>query len=91
MISREWLTTFLATHLTRARVETEKPVIPMAEQMSGELLEKWLESEAVFWLHQSEKPGLTPGQRTLRVQVSRFYDNRLTALRAVSQPRDGGA
>jgi hypothetical protein len=88
MISREWVATYLATHLTRARSHTDMPVIPMAEEMTGELLEKWLEGEAVYWLTQSEQRGLTPGQRTLRIQVSRFYDSRLLAVRRQNRPED---
>lgn len=85
MISREWLTTYLAARLTRARVHVERPVIPMAEDMTGELLERWLEGEAAFWLSASGKRGLTPGQRGLRTQVGRFYEQRLAAHRAVSR------
>lgn len=81
MISREWLTTWLAARLTRARVEAERPVIPMAEEMTDELIEKWLEGEATYWLAAAEKRGIPLQRKSLLIQVSRFYDARLLALR----------
>jgi hypothetical protein len=81
VISREWLTTWLAARLTRARVETERPVIPMAEEMTDELIEKWLEGEATYWLAAAEKRGIPLQRKSLLIQVSRFYDARLLALR----------
>jgi hypothetical protein len=81
MISREWLTAFLTTHLTRARVETDRPIPPVAEGMTAELVEKWLEGEATYWLAAAEKRGIPVQRRMLLLQVSRFYDARLLALR----------
>lgn len=81
MISREWLTTFLAGRLTRARTEVDRPITPMAQDMTAELIEKWLEGEAVYWLAAAEKRGIPVQRRSLLIQVSRFYDARLLALR----------
>lgn len=61
---------------------SDQPVlVALAHDMSDELMEKWLESEAQFWLSASQKRGLTLQQRQLRINVSRFYENRLIAVR----------
>lgn len=80
-ISREWLTTWLAARLTRVRVEVERPVIPMAQEMTSELLERWLQGEAEYWLAAASKRGIPLARKSLLIQVSRFYDARLLALR----------
>lgn len=88
MISRQWMVRFITNHLHVAQQAPEHPVVPRAEEMTDELMDRWLESEVAFWASASGKRGLTPGQRTLRIQVSRFYEQRLTAHRAVSRDRD---
>lgn len=91
MTSREWVRRFITARLERVREEPHLPIPPFAQEMTDVMFERWLSGEAAFWLHASQKAGLTPGQRTMRMQVSRFYENRLVALRSTdpSRVRDG--
>jgi hypothetical protein len=79
-VTREWLTTWLTGHLTRAGGADAPPVAQQAEEMVDEMMQRWLGNESSYWLAASQKRGLTLSQRTMRLQVSRFYDDRLRAL-----------
>lgn len=88
MIYHERLARWLLDRLHRAVDQPQPPaLVTLAQEMSAELTEKWLESEAQFWLSASQKRGLTPQQRSLRVSVSRFYTERLTAHRTTHPSR----
>lgn len=79
IITREWIISLLTGGLTRARTDIEEPIPAIAEGMTDELLERWLRGESSFWKSASQKQGITLQQRTMRIQVSRFYDQRLAA------------
>jgi hypothetical protein len=76
----DWLTQWLVTHLTEVRDQPATPIPVKAEEMSKELLIKWLTDEAEWWLSVSQTRGLSLSQRTMRIAVSRFYDDRALAL-----------
>lgn len=87
MISRDWLTRWFTTNL-EAVSQTDLPVSDHATRMSQELMEKWLAQEAAFWMSASQKPTLSMTQRTMRIQVSRFYADRLASIISTSRTRD---
>lgn len=87
MISRDRLARWLVDRFTPVVQPTDRPaLVSIAEAFAEEATEKWLESEAQFWLSASQKKGLTLQQRQLRINVARFYENRLIALRSGTEP-----
>lgn len=79
-LTRTWLTSWLFGHLSEAQANPALPMGPRAETMSDELIREWLAHEAKWWLAASQKPGLSMSQRSMRLAVSRFYDDRLLAM-----------
>ena len=90
MMSREWLLRWLrASMRTVQQVPEEEQadlIDRLSERMTDDLMVRVLQGEASFWQHASQRAGLTPAQRMLRVQVSKFYENRLAALPSRQTP-----
>jgi hypothetical protein len=84
MVSREWLRGYLFRHLTAATVTAEQAPAEMAEQMTDEIRREWLSGEVTWWRAAASSPRLTVAQRTMRLRVASFYEERLRALDVLS-------
>lgn len=86
MTTRDWLVTKLTGYLTRAREEASTPVHVLSAEMTDDLTVEWLTREAEWWLGAAGKRGLSLSQRSMRLAVSRFYDDRAKALITATTP-----
>jgi hypothetical protein len=80
---RDWLTGWLFGVASEAHEQPAPPTQQWADEMSGVLLLQWATDEALWWRQASLNPRLTVAQRTLRLRVAMFYEERATALSKV--------